>query len=52
MKALGLSVSTAMPNEVLELMKLYPQPVRMQSGSGGVEYLPVPRQKDAVPRNA
>src|SRR6202047_249850 len=34
-KALGLSVSTAMPNEVLDLMKLYPQPVRTQSGSGG-----------------
>src|SRR4030088_1528568 len=47
-KALGLSVSTAMPNEVLELMKLYPQPVRMQSGSGGVEYLPVPRHREVA----
>jgi ClpP class serine protease len=44
-KSLGLPVSTDMPNGVLELMKLYPQPVRMQSG-GGVEYLPVPRQKE------
>jgi hypothetical protein len=35
------------PNGVLELMKLYPQPVRMQSG-GGVEYLPVPRQKEVA----
>jgi len=35
-----------MPNEVLELMSLYPQPVRTQSG-GGVEYLPTPRQKEA-----
>ena len=43
-KELGLSVNTDMPNEVLELMKLYPQPVRAQSG-GGVEYLPVPRQR-------
>src|SRR6202166_280737 len=38
-KELGLSVNTNMPNEVLELMKLYPQPVRAQSG-GGVECLP------------
>jgi ClpP class serine protease len=42
-KELGLQVSTEMPKEVLELMSLYPQPVRSQSG--GVEYLPVPRQK-------
>ena len=46
-KSLGLSVSTDMPNAVLELMKLYPQPVRTQSG-GGVEYLPVPRQKEVA----
>jgi ClpP class serine protease len=43
-KELGLPVSTAMPDSVLELMKLYPQPVRQQSG--GVEYLPVPREKE------
>jgi ClpP class serine protease len=42
-KALGLNVSTDIPNEVLELMGLYPQPLRSQAG--GVEYLPVPRQK-------
>ncbi len=42
-KALGLPVSTDMPPEVLQLMALYPQPVRSQIG--GVEYLPVPRQK-------
>jgi ClpP class serine protease len=41
---LGLPVSTDMPKEVMELMTLYPQPTRTQSG--GVEYLPVPRQKD------
>jgi ClpP class serine protease len=46
-KELGLPVSTAMPNDVFELMSLYPQPVRQQPG--GVEYLPVPRQKDAAP---
>ena len=50
-KELGLPVSTEMPNEVLQLMSLYPQPVRMQSGSG-VEYLPVPRQKQARRRVA
>jgi ClpP class serine protease len=42
-KALGLSVSTDMPNDVLQLLTLYPQPVRTQSG-GGVEYLPVERR--------
>jgi ClpP class serine protease len=45
-KELGLPVRTDMPNEVLELMSLYPQPVRTQGG-GGVEYLPSPRQKEA-----
>lgn len=43
-KQLGLPVSTDMPKEVLELMTLYPQPVRSQGG--GVEYLPAPRQKE------
>jgi ClpP class serine protease len=47
-KALGLPVSTDMPDAVLELMTLYPQPVRAQGG--GVEYLPVPRQKEALRR--
>jgi ClpP class serine protease len=46
-KEFGLHVSTDMPDDVLDLMKLYPQPVRTQSG-GGVEYLPVPRQKEAT----
>ena len=46
-KELGLPVSTDMPNEVFEMMKLYPQPVRTQSG--GVEYLPVPRRKESRP---
>lgn len=36
-KAMGLPVNTAMPEEVLDLMTLYPQPVRQQKG---VEYLP------------
>jgi ClpP class serine protease len=42
-RTLGLAVSTDMPATVLELMTLYPQPVHTRSG--GVEYLPVPRQK-------
>jgi hypothetical protein len=42
-KELGLPVSTEMLNGMLELMTLYPQPTRSQAG--GVEYLPVPRQK-------
>src|ERR1700674_2984439 len=41
--SLGLSVSTDMPHDVFQLLKLYPQPIRMQSG-GGVEYLPVERR--------
>jgi ClpP class serine protease len=45
-KELGLPVSTNIPASVLELMKLYPQPIRQQAG--GVEYLPVPRQKGVV----
>jgi ClpP class serine protease len=48
-KDLGLPVSTEMPDDVFELMKLYPQPVRTQSG-GGVEYLPIPRQREAAGR--
>jgi ClpP class serine protease len=45
-RGLGLSVSTEMPKEVLELMSLYPQPAQQQGR--GVEYLPVPRQKPAA----
>jgi ClpP class serine protease len=51
-KDLGLPVNTNIPNDVLDLMKLYPQPMRAQSGGGGVEYLPIPRQKEAVSREA
>lgn len=40
-RGLGLPVSLDMPDDVLELMTLYPQPVRQQKG---VEYLPeIPR---------
>ncbi|MDI3259342.1 MAG: ATP-dependent Clp protease proteolytic subunit [Sinobacteraceae bacterium] len=47
-KALGLPVRTDMPADILELMTLYPQPVRAQ---GGVEYLPVPRTRGAPGRH-
>lgn len=43
-KQLGLSVDTDVPTEVLELMSLYPQPVRTQAARS-VEYLPIPRQR-------
>jgi ClpP class serine protease len=44
-KELGLPINTDMPDEVLELMTLYPQPVRAHGG--GVEYLPIPHQKNS-----
>ena len=43
-QSMGLPVSTDMPNEILELMTLYPQPLRRHGG--GVEYLPMPRQRE------
>jgi ClpP class serine protease len=46
-KELGLPVSTDMPNDVLQLMAL-PPALRVQAG--GVEYLPVPRQKEPARR--
>ena len=44
-REMGLPVRTDMPEEILELMTLYPQPVRRQGG--GVEYLPGPRHREA-----
>lgn len=42
-QAMGLPVSLDMPDDVMELMTLYPQPVRQQRG---VEYLPeLPRRR-------
>src|ERR1700731_5051390 len=46
-RELGLPVSTEMPDRVLELMALSPQPVHTQPG--GVESLPIPRQKEPTP---
>jgi hypothetical protein len=43
-KSLGLPVNTNMPDRVFQPLKLYPQPVRMQSGGVVVEYLPVERR--------
>ena len=37
-KELGFPVRVGMPNEILKLMTLYPQPVQMSSS---VEHLPV-----------
>jgi len=42
-KGLGLKVSSDMPAEILQLMSLYPQPVRRQPS---VEYLPGERHSD------
>ncbi|MGC8642147.1 MAG: SDH family Clp fold serine proteinase [Isosphaeraceae bacterium] len=42
-QGLGLPVRSDMPDEVLELMGLFPQPVRRQAS---VEYLPRPRHLD------
>jgi len=44
-RELGLNVSTDMPEDILELMSLYPQPVR---GLPSVEYTPEPRERRAA----
>lgn len=46
-RSLGLQVSDAMPEEVLDLMALYPQPNRT---TPAVEYLPAPSRPPVVPR--
>lgn len=43
---LGFKVSSDIPAEILQLMSLYPQPVRRQPS---VEYLPIPRHADPAP---
>lgn len=45
-RRLGLKVRSDMPAEILQLMGLYPQPVRKQPS---VEYLPVPRRSSEMP---
>jgi len=44
-RSLGLNVSTEIPQQILELLALYPQPVRTR----GVDYLPWPHQPSAPP---
>ncbi len=46
-REMGLPVNLEMPPEIIELMKLYPQPVRRQAG--GVEYLPERRGREVRP---
>ena len=41
-KKLGLNVSTNVPEEVSELMELYPQPLMQRQG---VEFVPTPRRQ-------
>lgn len=48
-RRLGLPVTTAMPSDVLELLGLYPQPVRRQPA---VEYLPLPRRAERPPTSS
>jgi ClpP class serine protease len=50
-KALGLPISTEMPQEVYDFMNLFPQPTRLRTS---VEYVPVPygeRDRDAARRS-
>ena len=47
-KSMGLNVNTDIPAEILDLLSLYPQPMR--TTQGGVEYLPGPRQRQATRR--
>jgi ClpP class serine protease len=44
-QAMGLPVSLAMPDDVLDLLMLYPQPVRQQKGVEYLPELPAPRRK-------
>ncbi len=46
-RKLGLPIRCDMPPEILQLMRLYPQPVRRQPS---VEYLPIPRGRDGDSR--
>ena len=47
-RELGLNVNTNMPNAVIEMMRLYPQPSRSMPS---VEYLPEPRGRPASGAN-
>ena len=45
----GLKVSSEIPADVLQLMSLYPQPMRRQPS---VEYLPIPRKAERTKRGS
>jgi ClpP class serine protease len=45
-KALGLPVRTEMPEEVYELMALYPQPIQRRPS---VQYIPLPYRTEQPP---
>ncbi|HEX68421.1 MAG TPA: hypothetical protein ENG13_05120 [bacterium] len=47
-KSLGLPVNENMPEEIYQLMSLYPQPVRRQPS---VEYIPIPYRPHRLPRS-
>lgn len=44
-RSFGLPVRCDLPTEILDLMSLYPQPVRRQPT---VEYLPIPRRYEGA----
>ncbi len=46
-KSMGLHVTRGIPQELYQLMSLYPQPVRQQRS---VEYIPVPRYRAPTPK--
>lgn len=48
-RAMGLPISTEFPEEIHQLMALYPQPVQRKAG---VDYVPVPYQPDTRPEPA
>ena len=48
-KSLGLPVTTEMPPEVYELMRLFPQPTRTRPS---VEYVPVPYRSRRSPETS
>jgi ClpP class serine protease len=45
-KELGLPVRTEMPEEVYELMSLYPQPIQRRPS---VQYIPLPYRTEQPP---
>lgn len=45
-RAMGLNVSTHLPQEIYQLMALYPQPVQR---TAGVDYVPVPYHPEPTP---